>query len=1607
MRSLSKKKKTKDEKSKKQHGKNQNQQQHLGKVGKAKSRRKRIKMIMTRKRKNIPLSKNFADLLGITEESGSGSGDGDDSDPLNERSLIAIIPAPESDESGNSQDPNSGVASSQDPNSGVVEMSYENTDPQSSSDLLAKKMVRQSNGTKKSSFKLNVKNYFPKRLILENIRHQKSHPAGKRDHIETTSDDLDLDEDDFTNDNDDELDFEDEDSEPATGRSTVAKKDPQQQDDLMKLSSKFQHPNFVESSVKYRNVTCCEQSAKDPNFKQNCCSKRSKIAKQHDVSCCKNLKVTWGGVDLAPPPAGLPGIPPAVYPGPMESAAINPFNMTTGMIPQPGDIGIVGGMEVYPISPDSVPPINLAAPGPVSLADVVKTGQEMTKATNKMKEQSSAKPAMPPTPTPSGHKTTDAPPTWINFSLNPSKGVAVHPIPPKTHNKNKNNSAGGGKDEDDDDKDVKVVWGSFDGITTTPTPNKYENSSSNNKGPGDFKIHGTTISVNQPSSSGNGNKPNPIKPTIDEDNTQNGADSGKYGNKDKSSDKEDSEKGHNTKETGGQKKPTDNGPGITNRPGVNNKQSKGDSSGNKENGQSSSSGKDGKDDSSKNNNGPSGASKDSNDKGKGGGSSPTESHAPPPSLPPISPPSSQGNKDNSKGSTSDNNNNKVGKKINGNTKESQEDKAKGATNSNGGSPGSKVGGSGGKAGLGNSEESKPAGGQLSSPVPTKTQKDKNNKSDKNGKSSESLSDKEEDKQDENVVVSIPKANEKEKDKPTTAIPSKQKVDKEHSGKPALPTARIDSKEQEKSGSGSISTATGSKGKQTSSLQSTSSNSQSSNSQSSSPSSGTNANQVPSGTNLPSSQSANIHNNGNQNKGSPLSTNDGNHLNQLASSPTATQVQTGQNLPNAQPVAGAASAGNNKAPTKLGSSETATTSNGKNKEQPDNIPDQTDDNDSGVSPLKGSPSTNIKIPSENNNKNLKEGASTKTGKKPNKETDRVKQNSNPSLNKITPATTLQPPVITTTEKSSSTKQKEGGSNTDSEEDEDIEDAITNANTNTPTQPHTQPTTTPVATTPKPKTTTTPALSQPGVGGGNSGAGSPQGSPQGTGGAAQGTTSGKQKKPASTSSGSKKPNKKPSASQQGGNNKEEKTKTTVAPTILYTRTSFKIICLPINWPCTNDQKLTTVAPSYNPSNTNDNKNNNAEDSSKDLQNGGNGSTSDVAAGKPAPVPFLFEESENKNKTIVAQPVLPLVPMDGCTGASCLPMNGCTGTSCVPPSPPFNCIPGFPCPIEDLNIIDPLHPTKTPPPPGLPAKIKVWALETVETHVKNGPGIQVSISPTSQTTTAMVSSNGEPVLGQPTQPQSKTPVPGPVEFPNFPPGVDAPSYQQVALPQQESIKAKDSTPKTQDTITFNPSLNIQGPTVLETTTYQQNTTAGDQLVSSHHPAVGVQGPQNQYNTDTESQGEPIRAASSNPDGSSNTAYQYAGTPLPPGETTVPTEQPPQFNIINLGTENTTTAAPPSSTVKTIAIEAKDDGHVAAVPPPDFYGNEDKTTTATTTTSAPSTTPNPYLPVENPQQDESSATTPLPFATISTSTPTTVLTTTTYQPVEIYPNGETSSKF
>ena len=549
-------------------------------------------------------------------------------------------------------------------------------------------------------------------------------------------------------------------------------------------------------------------------------------------------------------------------------------------------------------------------------------------------------------------------------------------------------------------------------------------------------------------------------------------------------------------------------------------------------------------------------------------------------------------------------------------------------------------------------------------------------------------------------------------------------------------------------------------------------------------------------------------------------------------------------------------------------------------------------------------------------------------------------------------------------------------------------------------------------------------------------------------------------------------------------------------MFTKTSFKIICLPINWPCADGQKLTTVAPwagQSQPSTGENNKppvvvtgsNASGKQQGQDLQNNGSGnSNTDKASspeaganntnangnGRPAPVPIPTEFLENfestggngtgaekgKNETIVvvAQPVLPLVPVNGCTGVSC----GCTGSSCVPatdctggtagcilPQQPLavppagpNCISGgFPCPIENLNIIDSKSNSSTNVEPGSTTssgKINVWAIETVETHVKNASVVIVNgdasgglspakePAPTATTTTTTIQpvdpypiqSQQQPpvqlVLNQPppqppTTSQSKTPVPGPGEFPNtsilpqqqtdddqqqqqqaFPP-LQRP-YGGLPGPESDVVTSKAVEP-------INQSLNIQGPTVQQTSAYQSSLTSNN----NDNNVADIQGKTIQQSPTKEisSKDSSPPVVPTNPPSSSTTRAEKTSTT--PQTTTTPvllddqksgeganinlyqsasatpterTTAPPQFDIqvstnpvtSTPPTTTTTTSTTSTSTVKPLKIEAKDDGDqqqpppVFGVPPPDF-GNDINaatwnniiTTTAGPTTAGPTT--------------------------------------------------------
>jgi len=111
------------------------------------------------------------------------------------------------------------------------------------------------------------------------------------------------------------------------------------------------------------------------------------------------------------------------------------------------------------------------------------------------------------------------------------------------------------------------------------------------------------------------------------------------------------------------------------------------------------------------------------------------------------------------------------------------------------------------------------------------------------------------------------------------------------------------------------------------------------------------------------------------------------------------------------------------------------------------------------------------------------------------------------------------------------------------------------------------------------------------------------------------------------------------------------------------------------------------------------------------------------------------EPKNKTaVIAQPVIPLVPISNlCSGLPC----SCTPGSQCP------CTPGFPCAIENLNIVDPSQPQPSKPQGqgSLPQKLDVWAIQTVETHIKaanSQPTISATVKPITTTKTVKIHSS-----------------------------------------------------------------------------------------------------------------------------------------------------------------------------------------------------------------------------------------------------------------------------
>lgn len=186
--------------------------------------------------------------------------------------------------------------------------------------------------------------------------------------------------------------------------------------------------------------------------------------------------------------------------------------------------------------------------------------------------------------------------------------------------------------------------------------------------------------------------------------------------------------------------------------------------------------------------------------------------------------------------------------------------------------------------------------------------------------------------------------------------------------------------------------------------------------------------------------------------------------------------------------------------------------------------------------------------------------------------------------------------------------------------------------------------------------------------------------------------------------------------GGGGKSNDYVTTPPPTQTVTKTSFKILCLPYQWPCNGQGMVgTTPQPSFYPS---------SNDSLIPLKSTARPKVTsahipgEVLTPPPAatliPVSLPNKDQQAPAVVVVAQPVVPLVPVSPPAGSPCIPST--TNPCPVAPAPAPPCVPspGFPCPLSDIQVIEPSSTNINNPPP--PGKINVWAIETIHTSVQN---------------------------------------------------------------------------------------------------------------------------------------------------------------------------------------------------------------------------------------------------------------------------------------------------
>ena len=217
-----------------------------------------------------------------------------------------------------------------------------------------------------------------------------------------------------------------------------------------------------------------------------------------------------------------------------------------------------------------------------------------------------------------------------------------------------------------------------------------------------------------------------------------------------------------------------------------------------------------------------------------------------------------------------------------------------------------------------------------------------------------------------------------------------------------------------------------------------------------------------------------------------------------------------------------------------------------------------------------------------------------------------------------------------------------------------------------------------------------------------------------------------------------------------------------TLKFTSKSFKILCLPINWPCYPQKveikpKTARLYPADNSSLV-PFKPTTVPVTNFQFVTGQLLTPPPPISSDTNVIPKLKKVKQHENK-VIAQPVLPLVP--------CVPSPGnpCFGQpvaplSHVPISPNLACIPrpGFPCSLSDLSISNSgtaqINQSATN---GLPQKVPVWAIEVVNTTIINIPKqptpVPAAIPSNTNVTRIPQTYNNSILFYQPTSPSNNT--------------------------------------------------------------------------------------------------------------------------------------------------------------------------------------------------------------------------------------------------------------